>query len=132
MGWTAWGGGTKKNRIAKEYMQSEDNEYEQENLAQQGEPVLSVAWEEPNGDPFRWPTSLEDLLGGGAFRGDGQLLRLEVLQLPVLGFRAPRLLPLGSCLLPAGDFAPDLRLLDLLSRFAGRQSREPGTSLRGS
>ena len=65
-----------------------------------GEPVVSVVWEERNFDPFRWPTSVEDLKGGGAFRGGGKLLRLELLQVPVLPGRTPRILRVGSFLTP--------------------------------
>ena len=49
-----------------------------------GKPVVSVVWEERNFDPLRFPTSRDDLLGGGAFRGRGMYLRLELLQIPVV------------------------------------------------
>jgi outer membrane protein assembly factor BamA len=70
-----------------------------------GEPVVSVVWEERNFDPFRWPTSIEDLKGGGAFRGGGKLLRLELLQVPVLPGRTPRILRVGSFLTPLSIIA---------------------------
>ena len=48
-----------------------------------GTPVFSLVWEERNFDPFRFPISWDDLMEGGAFRGGGQLFRLELLQIPV-------------------------------------------------
>jgi hypothetical protein len=67
-----------------------------------GEPVVSVVWEERNFDPFRWPVSRDDLIEGRAFRGAGQMLRLELLQIPLLSVQAPRLFQIGSFLAPVG------------------------------
>ncbi len=71
-------------------------------LSVTGELVVSIVWEERNFDPSFWPTSLDDLTSGRAFRGAGQLLRLELLQFPVLPCRSPRILRLGSFLVPVG------------------------------
>jgi hypothetical protein len=64
------------------------------------EGVISVVWEERNFDPMRWPTSIDDLKSGAAFRGAGQFFRLELIQLPVVPFRYPRFLQLGSRFIP--------------------------------
>jgi hypothetical protein len=73
-------------------------------LSSAGEPVVSVVWEERNFDPLRWPTSIDDLRGGGAFRGAGRMLRLELLQMPVLPGGAPHIFRTGGLLVPFGDF----------------------------
>jgi outer membrane protein assembly factor BamA len=44
-----------------------------------GGPTGSILIEERNFDPLRWPTSLDDLLSGNAFRGAGMTFRLELL-----------------------------------------------------
>ncbi len=62
-----------------------------------GEPVVSIVWEERNFDLERWPTSREDLMSGDAFRGAGQRIRLELLQIPVLRVR-------NTCLFQRGRF----------------------------
>ena len=49
-----------------------------------GKPVLDLVWEERNLDPLRFPYSLPDLMGGGAFRGGGLMLRLVLLRIPVV------------------------------------------------
>jgi len=64
--------------------------------------AISVVFEERNFDPFRWPTSRDDLVEGGAFRGAGLLFRLELLQIPLSPFRGPALLPRGNFLLSVG------------------------------
>ena len=69
-------------------------------LSASAEPVLSLVWEERNFDPLRWPTCLEDLTTGRAFRGAGQLFRLELVQIPLLPYRLPHVLRLGSVLIP--------------------------------
>jgi outer membrane protein assembly factor BamA len=65
-----------------------------------GDGVISLVWEERNFDPLRWPTSLDDLKTGTAFRGAGQVFRLELLQVPVLPLRFPRFLQVGGRFIP--------------------------------
>jgi hypothetical protein len=72
-------------------------------LNSQCEPVISVVWEERNFDPSRLPVSMDDLMGGGAFRGAGHMFRLELLQVALWPSRTPRFLQMGGCLLPVDD-----------------------------
>jgi outer membrane protein assembly complex protein YaeT len=56
----------------------------------------SIVLAERNFDLFRWPTSIDDLLSGGAFRGAGQEFRIEAvpgtqLQRYTISFREPHL-----------------------------------------
>jgi hypothetical protein len=74
-------------------------------LSLQGELGISVVFEERNFDPLRFPTSMDDLAGGLAFRGAYQTFRLELLRFPLLPFRWPSFSLLGSVLLPPGDLS---------------------------
>jgi outer membrane protein assembly factor BamA len=72
-------------------------------VSAQGEPVASLVWEERNFDPFRLPFSKDDLMSGNAFRGGGQLFRLDLIQFPLVPCRGPRFLQTRSVLAPIGD-----------------------------
>ena len=67
-----------------------------------GELVVSLVWEERNFDPRNWPTSMAECTCGKAFKGAGQLLRVELLELRVFPGGSPRLfrwnsLPFAPC-----------------------------------
>jgi outer membrane protein assembly factor BamA len=62
-------------------------------------PVVSLVWEERNFDPWTWPTCLQDCITGRAFRGGGQVFRLELIQVPLVPAYPVRLLQWGSLLL---------------------------------
>jgi outer membrane protein assembly factor BamA len=65
-------------------------------------PVLSLVFEERNFNAFRPPTSLDDLMSGNAFRGNGELFRLVLVQIPIAPFQGPAIFSQGSRLLPVG------------------------------
>jgi outer membrane protein assembly factor BamA len=71
-----------------------------------GELVASLVFEERNFDPFRLPTSWDDVESGRAFRGAGITLRLELVQVPVFPLGAPGFFRLGSLLLPVESLSP--------------------------
>jgi outer membrane protein assembly factor BamA len=59
-------------------------------LNAKGEWVLHFVVEERNLDPWRWPTSREDLLSGNAFRGAGLKVGVDCqFKVPVWPIRAP-------------------------------------------
>ena len=49
--------------------------------------VLGLVLEERNFDPWQWPTRLEDVRQGKAFRGAGQKLSVELASIPVMTCR---------------------------------------------
>jgi outer membrane protein assembly factor BamA len=63
-----------------------------------GDVVISLVIEERNFDPWCWPTQMSDLCEGRAFRGGGQKVSLELLQIPVSPCSFPGLAPLGQVL----------------------------------
>jgi len=65
----------------------------------QGQPAIAVVIEEGNFDALRFPTSLDDITRGAAFRGAGAKLRLELIQIKPLS-RQVALLRLGQSFLP--------------------------------
>jgi len=69
-------------------------------LSFRAETVVSIVWEERNFDPSRWPRSIDDIKEGRAFRGAGQVFRLEMLQIAILPFPTPRFFSMRSFLLP--------------------------------
>ena len=73
-------------------------------ISAKGELRISVVFEERNFDPLRFPTSLDDLLSGDAFRGAGVKWRVELLQISLFSFRAAWLPLNESVPLPFFDF----------------------------
>jgi outer membrane protein assembly factor BamA len=69
-----------------------------------GEPAISLVLVERNFDPAYFPPSLDDLLSGRSFRGAGQTLRLELIQMPLLPFGMPSMSLTGSYVIPARRF----------------------------
>lgn len=61
-------------------------------------PVVSLVWEERNFDLWNPPSSLDACTEGRAFRGVGQLFRVELLQVPLLPHGSVRFLQWGSVL----------------------------------
>jgi outer membrane protein assembly factor BamA len=49
----------------------------------QGKPVMKVVWEERNFDPSNWPTSVDDLMSGGSFKGGGMLVRVKLFEVEI-------------------------------------------------
>jgi outer membrane protein insertion porin family len=52
-------------------------------LNSKGQVMIQCVLEERNFDPWRWPTSMVDIRENRAFRGAGQQVRLQLLQIPL-------------------------------------------------
>jgi hypothetical protein len=88
-----------------------------------GDLVVRLVLEERNFDPQRLPNNVDDILEGRAFRGAGETLYLELLQVPVLRLRAPFFLTLDNVLHP-GRTLPLRELIDIIA--AARKKQKPG------